>query len=107
MEIMYAIFYHHLVVRDDIPKLPHLWKKKAQQAIESKLTTMPDIYGKPLRRSLKNYRKLRVGDYRIIYRIEGDKVKIFAIQHRSVVYTKDLLQNNLSAENPINSAGAW
>ena len=84
---MYTILYHHLVVRDDISKLPRVWKKKIQRAIELKLTTAPDMYGKPLRRSLKNYRKLRVGDYRVIYRIEDKKVKIFIIQHRSIVYT--------------------
>lgn len=83
---MFAVLYHPLVVRDDIPKLPALWREKVRQAIESKLMTRPDVYGKPLRRSLKNYRKLRVGDYRVIFRIEGNAVKIFVIQHRSVVY---------------------
>jgi len=33
------------------------------------------------------YYRLRVGDYRVIYRIEDKKVKIFIIQHRSIVYT--------------------
>ena len=87
MEIAFTARYHRLVVREDIPKLPSLWKKKIHRAIESKLATKPDMYGKPLRRSLKNYRKLRVGDYRVIFRIEGKQVKIFAIQHRSVVYS--------------------
>jgi len=43
----------------------------------------PELYGKPLRRSLKGYRKLRVGDYRVIFRIEKHFIKIFVIQHRS------------------------
>src|SRR3989338_8849364 len=60
--------------------------KKTRSAIENKLTAKPEVFGKPLRRSLKGYWKLRVGDYRIIYRIEKIKVKIFMIQHRSVVY---------------------
>ena len=45
------------------------------------------MYGKPLRRSLKNYRKLRIGDYRVIFKIEIDMVKILVIQHRSAVYS--------------------
>lgn len=85
---MYSIVYHPDVVDKDIPKLSSTWKKKIQAAIEEKLTTNPELYGKPLRRSLKHYRKLRVGDYRVIFRIEGDTIKIFVIQHRSIVYAK-------------------
>lgn len=48
--------------------------------------TRPEVYGRPLRRSLKGYRKLRVGEYRIILKIKDNKVKIFVIQHRSTVY---------------------
>ncbi len=84
---MYEIFYHEGVVRSDIPKLSSEWKSKIQKAITAKLTSRPEVYGKPLRRSLKNYRKLRVGDYRVIFRIEGKAVKVFIIQHRSVVYS--------------------
>lgn len=84
---MYEILYHDEVVKNDIPKLSSEWQEKTQTAIESKLTVRPDYFGKPLRRSLKNYRKLRVGDYRVIFRIEGKLVKIFVIQHRSVVYS--------------------
>lgn len=85
---MFDIVYHPDVVNKDIPKLSSVWKKKIQTAIEAKLTTNPEVYGKPLRRSLKNYYKLRVGDYRVIFQIEGKTVKVFVIQHRSVVYSK-------------------
>ncbi len=84
----FEIIYHELVVKDDIPSLPKTIKARIKVAIEKKLTTEPDKYGKPLRRSLKGYRKLRVGDYRIIFRIEEKQVKVFLIQHRSVVYDK-------------------
>lgn len=84
--IMFEIRYHYAVVKEDIPRLAATWKKKIQRAVEEKLTTRPDVFGKPLRRSLRGYRKLRVGDYRVIYRIEGKRVIIFVIQHRSVVY---------------------
>lgn len=83
---MFEVLYHRSVIQEDIPKLPAAWKKKVENAISAKLATRPDVYGKPLRRSLKNYRKLRVGDYRVIFRIEKSLVKIFVIQHRSVVY---------------------
>lgn len=84
---MYEILYSDEVVKDDLPKLGEPWKSKIQKAIESKLMTHPEIYGKPLRSSLKNYYKLRVGDYRVVFRIEEQKVKVFVIQHQSVVYS--------------------
>ena len=86
--MIFEISYHPLVDRDDVPKLSQEWKAKIQKAIEERLTTHPEIYGKPLRRSLKGYRKLRVGDYRVIFVLEKNTVKILVIQHRSVVYDR-------------------
>lgn len=82
----FALRYHEDVVRRDIPALPKKERGNIQRAITEKLTTQPEVFGKPLRRSLRGYRRLRVGDYRVIYRIEKSSVKIFAIGHRSVVY---------------------
>jgi mRNA interferase RelE/StbE len=86
MEIKFELDYHELVKKNDIPKIPENIKKRIKSAIEYRLTLEPEVFGKPLRKSLKGYRKLRVGDYRVIFRIEGKRVKIFIIQHRSVVY---------------------
>ncbi len=84
--MIFKIIYHPLVVRDDIPKLSAEWKAKIQKTIEERLIINPEVYGKPLRRSLKGFRKLRVGDYRVIFLLEKNLIKIFIIQHRSVVY---------------------
>lgn len=84
----FEIIYHPLVARDDIPKLSEEWKTKIQKAIEERLTAHPETYGKPLRKSLKGYRKLRVGDYRVIFLLEKTTVRILIIQHRSVVYNR-------------------
>ncbi|MEK7528460.1 MAG: type II toxin-antitoxin system RelE/ParE family toxin [Patescibacteria group bacterium] len=87
--MIFDIRYHELVVLKDISRLPKVIKGRIQDAIEEKLMTEPALFGKPLRRSLKGYWKLRVGDYRVIFRIETNQViKIFIIQHRSVVYKK-------------------
>ena len=82
----FAIRYHELVVRDDIPRLPKTMRLRIKRAIEQRLMSEPELYGKPLRRSLHGYRKLRVGDYRVIFKIEKTTVKILIIDHRSVVY---------------------
>lgn len=86
MAVEFKIVYEKEVVREDIPRIAEPWREKIKSAIEDKLVTHPDVYGKPLRRSLRGYRKLRAGDYRVVFRIETLLVKIFAIAHRSVVY---------------------
>ena len=83
---MYEILYSDEVVNEDLPDILEPWKSEIRKAIESKLMARPEVYSRPLRRSLKGYRKLRVGDYRIVLRIEDKAVKVFVIQHRSVVY---------------------
>ena len=83
---MYKILYVDKVVNEDLPNILEPWKNEIKQAIEKKLMTRPEVYSRPLRRSLKGYRKLRVGSYRIVFRVEGNQVKIFVIQHRSTVY---------------------
>ncbi|MFA6099630.1 MAG: type II toxin-antitoxin system RelE/ParE family toxin [Patescibacteria group bacterium] len=88
MEIIYTVKYHPLVVHDDIPALDAAWRSRIKTAIETKLVMAPDVFGIPLRRSLKGHRKLRVGDYRIVFRIEKKTVLILAILHRSVVYQR-------------------
>lgn len=82
----YTITYHQEVVTADIPKLSAPTKKRVRAAIEQKLTTQPELFGKPLRKSLKGYRKLRVGDYRVIFAIQKKTVRVLMIAHRSIVY---------------------
>ncbi len=88
--MIFEIQYHEAVYKEDIPRLSAFQRARVKKAIEIKLMTQPSLFGKPLRRSLKGYLKLRVGDYRVIFRLKGSTVKIFAIQHRSVVYKKSL-----------------
>ncbi len=84
----YHIIYHESVVKKDIPKLNPPIKTLIKQAIEEKLIVDPVGFGKPLRYSLKGHRRLRVGDYRVIYRIipANKAVIILAIGHRRDIY---------------------
>ncbi len=86
MEVTFRLQYHPLVVRKDIPALDGMWRNRVKRAIEQKLTQTPDVYGTPLRRDLKGHFKLRVGDYRIVFRVEKNNIFILAILHRSIVY---------------------
>lgn len=51
------------------------------------------LIGLPLRSSLKGYRKLRIGNYRVIYLIRKPDIIILLIGHRSDVYKRALKGN--------------
>lgn len=82
----YTVHYAHLLNTRALARFPRSDLQLIRKRIEEKLTIQPDLFGKPLRRSLHGYWSLRIADYRIIYRIEGRKVLVFIIEHRSVVY---------------------
>lgn len=83
----YRIEYLKCVVDDDIPKLTKSIRKQIKTAIEEKLTSHPIEFGKPLRYSMKGARRLRVGDWRVIYKIEPpDVVLVVKIGHRREIY---------------------
>jgi mRNA interferase RelE/StbE len=84
--VAYTISYHHLVKSEDIPKLDNTVRTRIRKAIETRLMIAPEAYGEPLRRTLKGYWKLRVGDYRVIFKVEGDKITILGIRHRRDIY---------------------
>ncbi len=88
MGINYQILYLEPVVRKHIPALPSRIRALIRKAIEERLTVDPLSFGKPLRYSLKGHRRLRVGDYRIVYRIDPEafSVVVVAIQHRKDIY---------------------
>lgn len=50
-----------------------------------KLAEMPKV-GKPLMYNLKNHRSIRVAPFRVIYRLENDKIIINCFDHRGNVY---------------------
>jgi mRNA-degrading endonuclease RelE of RelBE toxin-antitoxin system len=83
----WRIEYLESVVRDDIPILSEAVRRRIRKAIEDKLGSNPVEFGKPLRYSFKGARRLRVGDHRVIYRIEPpDVVLAVKIGHRRDVY---------------------
>jgi mRNA interferase RelE/StbE len=84
----YAVVYHPDVLKEDLKRLPANIKQRIRKAIETRLVKNPILYGEPLRHTLKGYRKLRVGDCRIIYKVELHNIIILKIGHRREVYQK-------------------
>jgi len=42
----------------------------------------PHEYAEPLRKTLKGYWKLRVGDYRVVFRVDAEEILILSVQFR-------------------------
>ncbi|GIW48413.1 MAG: hypothetical protein KatS3mg078_2290 [Deltaproteobacteria bacterium] len=86
----YTVLYHPKVKEEDIRILDNRQRKLIMKAIETRLMTEPEKYGKPLRGSLKGYWKLRVGDIRIVFKIVGNEIWILGILDRKMVYERVL-----------------
>lgn len=82
----YTLRYHPRVAEDDLPDVPANLHARIARSIDGRLTTEPMRYGVPLRGTLKGYWKLRVGDYRIVFKITGQEVWVLTILHRREVY---------------------
>ena len=65
----YKLKYHPDVKKFDLPKIDAKNRDMIKVAVEQRLATQPEAYGKPLRRTLKVYWKLRVGDYRVVCKV--------------------------------------
>lgn len=82
---MYTVVYDSKIP-DDVKSLGASEKKRIETAIDNKLKHSPLRYGKPLQHSLSGLRSMRVGDYRVVFKIAEDTILVVLIAHRSVVY---------------------
>jgi mRNA interferase RelE/StbE len=82
----FSAIYHPEIKKRDIPKLNADIRDRIRRAIETRLLIAPHEYGEPLRKSLKGYWKLRIGDYRVVFRILGDEILILGLCHRKEIY---------------------
>jgi mRNA interferase RelE/StbE len=82
----FELRYHPDVRNIDVPPLNKKLRNRIKKAIETRPTTEPHRYGEPLRKTLKGYWKLRVGDYRIVFKVVKHEVWILGIIHRKKVY---------------------
>jgi mRNA interferase RelE/StbE len=84
----FELKYHPDVKEIDIPSLNARLKKRIKNAIENRLKTAPDRYGEPLRKTLKGYWKLRVGDYSVVFKIKGKEIWILGITPLDMVWNR-------------------
>ena len=86
----FAVVYHPQV-GDDLADIPRNMQERIESAIRIRLSLSPQNYGKPLAANLAGYWKLRVGDYRVVYKIVKNEVWVLGIINRRDVY-KDIVK---------------
>ena len=72
-------------VKKDLKNIDREEVNRILDNIESKLSQNPHL-GEPLSGKFKGLYKYRIGNYRVIYVIEGDEIWILKIGHRKHVY---------------------
>ena len=93
----YRLTYHPDVKKIDLPSIDARNRTIVKRAIEERLTEHPEVFGKPLLRTLKGYWKLRVGDYRVVFKISANEVIILGIAHRKRIY-RDMARREKNRE---------
>ena len=76
---MYTVVIDELVLKKDFKRIDSSDQRRIVRAIRKKLATKPREYGEPLGRDFVGLWKLRVGQYRIIYEIEQDRIQVYVI----------------------------
>jgi mRNA interferase RelE/StbE len=84
----FKLTYHADVKKVDLPKIDMKNRSMIKKAIEERLATRPEVFGKPLQRTLKGYWKLRVGEYRVVFKILENDILVLGIIHRKDVYQR-------------------
>ncbi|MFH2019461.1 MAG: type II toxin-antitoxin system RelE/ParE family toxin [bacterium] len=80
----YSLLYTKSAVKD-IQKLDIIAKKRLKKKLEL-LATNPPYYSKKLIHSDLGTYRYRVGDYRVIFDVEKNKIIILRVGHRREIY---------------------
>jgi mRNA interferase RelE/StbE len=65
--------------RREFRKLGPSASSEILSAVQKKLTENPTAYGEPLARELAGFRKLPVGQWRVVYSVEENKVLVLVL----------------------------
>jgi len=70
---------YHKAVEQDLKSLGSFAAKRILRAIDAKLSQAPLNFGHPLTGNLSPFRKLRVGDYRVVYQVTNRQVTVYVL----------------------------
>lgn len=74
----WEVLYHH-EVEADLESVGAAMARRIIRAIDQKLTRSPLEFGTRLSAGLADFRKLRVGDCRVVYQVLGRQVIVFVL----------------------------
>jgi mRNA interferase RelE/StbE len=70
----------------DVAELPVVIRARLDGVFQ-RLERWPEVSGaKPLSGKLVGHYRIRSGDYRVLFRVEGDRVLVTRVRHRKDVY---------------------
>ena len=70
---------YHRDVEDDLNSITASAARRILRAIDDKLTKDPLQFGSPLSGNLSTFRKLRIGDYRLVYQVINTEVTVYVL----------------------------
>ncbi len=70
---------YHKDVDDDLKSVGPAAARRIILTINEKLARAPEKFGAPLSNNLKDFRKLRIGDFRVVYQVFNTKVIVFVL----------------------------
>lgn len=71
---------YHKDVDEDLEGVGPSAARRIILTINEKLTRAPEKFGAPLsKRWVKNFRKLRIGDFRVVYQVLNKKLIVFVL----------------------------
>jgi mRNA interferase RelE/StbE len=85
-----ALLYRPEVAQEELPRIPRNVQFRIADAPAVGLRETPEQSGQLVRGTLRGEWKLRVGNYRAVFKIVSDEVRVLAVLHRRQVYEDDL-----------------
>lgn len=77
--MVWNVIYHH-DVQDDLDQFGSAAANRILDAIDDRIRNgEPDKSGNPLRKGLHGCRRIRVGDTRIVYRVDGKAIEVLIV----------------------------
>ncbi len=77
---MWTILLHPLVLSEDLKRLDPSVQRYLLRTLRARLSADPEAYGKPLGAEPSGLWKLRVGDYRVIYRVVEQRIEVLILK---------------------------
>lgn len=76
---MFEVLVDELVFTEDFKHITENDRQRIIRTISKKLTTEPELYGKPLKGSLKGFWKLKIDKFRVVYSLNKDKIEVYVV----------------------------